>query len=91
MLIAGGGIAGGDTFLGLFTIDISPLPTWGSIYIGSAFAGGSAINGSEPTFFMGLFNFSAANPITRTNWDVGSASYMLVFRLYIIFMKYYRE
>ena len=34
--MAGGGIAGGDTFLGLFTVDNSAPPTWGSIYIGSA-------------------------------------------------------
>ena len=36
-------------------------------------AGGSAIDGSEPILFMGLYNFSAADPITRQNWDVGSA------------------
>ena len=36
-------------------------------------AGGSAIDGSEPTLFMGLYNFSVADPITRSNWDVGSA------------------
>ena len=36
-------------------------------------AGGSAIDGSEPIRFMGLYNFSAADPITRQNWDVGSA------------------
>ena len=36
MLLAGGGIAGGDTFLGLFAVDNSAPPTWGSIYIGSA-------------------------------------------------------
>lgn len=35
-------------------------------------AGGSAIDGSDPTLFMGLFDFSAADPITRSNWDVGS-------------------
>ena len=35
-------------------------------------AGGSAIDGSEPIRFMGLYNFSAADPITRQNWDVGS-------------------
>ena len=28
-------------------------------------AGGSAIDGSEPILFMGLYNFSAADPITR--------------------------
>ena len=38
-------------------------------------AGGSAINGSEPVLFMGLFDFSAADLITRTYWDVGSAVY----------------
>ena len=36
-------------------------------------AGGSAIDGSEPILFMGLYNFSAADPITRQNSDAGSA------------------
>ena len=34
---------------------------------------GSAIDGSEPTLFMGLYNFAVTDPITRQNWDVGSA------------------
>ena len=37
-------------------------------------AGGSAIDGSEPILFMGLYNFAVTDPITRQNWDVGSAN-----------------
>lgn len=46
---------------------------WHGIKYKMLLAGGSAIDGSEPTLFMGLYNFSAADPITRQNWDVGSA------------------
>lgn len=80
MLFAGGGTYNKDTHLcGILSLGVDCLISNTHFGDGSAYnldmliAGGSAINGSEPTLFMGLFNFSAADPITRANWDVGSA------------------
>ena len=80
-LVSGGSVDNGDTYTlcGAFAFSIGTSPSWTYFGHGPAYnfdmliAGGSAIDGSEPTLFMGLYNFSAADPITRQNWDVGSA------------------
>ena len=53
-------------------------------------AGGSAIDGSEPILFMGLYNFFAADPITRQNWDVGSAK-NTIFNTRLNISRYWRD